>query len=71
MELLKGKKALVTGASRGIGSAIALELARCGADVIVHYAGNAAAAQGICDQIKAMGPNEKFREPYYLEKEAE
>ena len=55
MELLKGKKALVTGASRGIGSAIALELARCGADVIVHYAGNAAAAQSICDQIKAMG----------------
>lgn len=55
MELLKGKKALVTGASRGIGSAIALELARCGADVIVHYAGNATAAQGICDQIKAMG----------------
>ena len=53
--LLKGKKALVTGASRGIGSAIALELARSGADIIVHYAGNAAAAQGICDQICAMG----------------
>ena len=53
--LLKGKKALVTGASRGIGSAIALELARSGADVIVHYAGNTAAAQGICDQIRAMG----------------
>lgn len=53
--LLKGKKALVTGASRGIGSAIALELARAGADVVVHYAGNAAAAQSICDQIRAMG----------------
>lgn len=53
--LLKGKKALVTGASRGIGSAIALELARAGADVVVHYAGNAAAAQNICDQIRAMG----------------
>ena len=53
--LLKGKKALVTGASRGIGSAIALELARSGADVTVHYAGNAAAAQNICDQIRAMG----------------
>ncbi|MBR6787194.1 MAG: SDR family oxidoreductase [Clostridia bacterium] len=53
--LLKGKKALVTGASRGIGSAIALELARAGADVTVHYAGNAAAAQAICDQICAMG----------------
>ena len=53
--LLEGKKALVTGASRGIGSAIALELARSGADVAVHYAGNAAAAQNICDQIRAMG----------------
>jgi len=55
MELLKGKKALVTGASRGIGSAIALELARAGADVVVHYAGNAASAQKISDEIKAMG----------------
>lgn len=53
--LLEGKKALVTGASRGIGSAIALELARSGADVAVHYAGNAAAAQNICNQICAMG----------------
>lgn len=53
--LLEGKKALVTGASRGIGSAIALELARVGADVVVHYAGNATAAQNICDQIRAMG----------------
>ena len=53
--LLKGKKALVTGASRGIGSAIALELARAGADVVVHYAGNVASAQGICDQIRGMG----------------
>ena len=53
--LLEGKRALVTGASRGIGSAIALELARCGADVIVHYVGNAACAQDIADQIAAMG----------------
>ena len=53
--LLKGKRALVTGASRGIGSAIALELARSGADVIVHYAGNAACAKEIADQITKMG----------------
>ena len=36
---LKGKKALVTGSSRGIGSAIAAALARQDAEVIVHYAG--------------------------------
>lgn len=53
--LLKGKKALVTGASRGIGSAIALELARVGADVVVHYVGNEDSAQDICNQIRAMG----------------
>lgn len=54
-QLLKGKRALVTGASRGIGSAIALELAKCGADVVVHYAGNMAAAQSVCGKIKEMG----------------
>lgn len=53
--LLEGKRALVTGSSRGIGSAIALELARAGADVVVHYAGNAACAQEIAGQIRAMG----------------
>ena len=52
---LSGKRALVTGASRGIGSAIALELARAGADVAVHYAGNRPAAENIAAQIAEMG----------------
>lgn len=55
--LLKGKRALVTGSSRGIGSAIAVELAKAGADVVIHYAGNAQCAQEIANQIGAMGRN--------------
>ena len=53
--LLEGKRALVTGSSRGIGSAIAVELAKTGADVVIHYAGNAECAQKIADQIAALG----------------
>lgn len=42
--MLKGKTAIVTGASRGIGRAIAMELAACGANIAVVYAGNEEAA---------------------------
>ena len=45
---LQGKCALVTGASRGIGAAVAKKLASLGADVAVIYAGNAEAAEAVC-----------------------
>lgn len=54
---LKGKIALVTGGSRGLGRAIALKLAENGADVAVVYAGAQAAAEEVANEIRAMGRN--------------
>lgn len=47
--MLKGKVAIITGGSRGIGAAITCKLASLGADVAVIYAGNTQAAEAVCD----------------------
>ena len=52
---LKGKACLVTGGSRGIGRAIALELGRHGASVAVGYASNADAAEAVVDRDHRVG----------------
>ncbi|MGB6725570.1 MAG: glucose 1-dehydrogenase [Terracidiphilus sp.] len=55
MRNLEGKVALVTGASKGIGAAIARELAERGASVAVNYSGSKAAAEKIVAEIVAAG----------------
>lgn len=55
MVALAGRAALVTGAGLGIGQGIAIELARQGAQVAVHYAGSAAGAEATLAEIRALG----------------
>lgn len=49
---MKGKVAIITGGSRGIGAAITYKLASLGADIAVIYAGNAEAASAVCEKCR-------------------
>lgn len=55
MNILSGKRALVTGASRGLGKAIALSLAEQGADIAITYEKSADKAEALVAEIKASG----------------
>ncbi|WP_078391532.1 3-oxoacyl-[acyl-carrier-protein] reductase [Shouchella patagoniensis] len=53
--MLTNKTAIVTGASRGIGKAIAMELAKKGANIVVNFAGNQSRAEEVVSDIKTLG----------------
>jgi len=55
MENLKGKTAVVTGASRGIGKAIAIKLAELGANVVINYRSDSKAVEEVVKEIESKG----------------
>ena len=69
-KLLTGQKAVVTGASSGIGRGVALCLAQAGADVLVNYSREEQAADEIVDQIKSLGV-QAVSQRAYVSNEAE
>jgi glucose 1-dehydrogenase len=56
-KLLTGQKALVTGANSGIGKGVAIALGQAGADVVVNYVSDDAAADAVVEEIKKSGSN--------------
>ena len=52
---IEGKVAVVTGASRGVGAATARALAKRGCSVLINYAQSTASAEGVCEEVKALG----------------
>src|SRR6201997_4079900 len=56
-KLLKGQKAIVTGASSGIGRSIALALGHAGADVCINYVADEDKAKAMVDELRGHGHN--------------
>src|SRR5690242_13126859 len=54
-KVLRGQKALVTGANSGIGRAVAIALGHAGADVVINYRAGDEEAQKVCDEITHCG----------------
>jgi glucose 1-dehydrogenase len=68
---LKGQKALVTGASSGIGRGIAIGLGHAGADVVVNYVSDDAQAEKIVEEVKRCGDNKAYAHRADVSKEDE